>query len=84
MARVGFDIDNNIKAIKVRKMLYSKRWLFWLIMCIINTHIWKTRTKVVGKQKRISSEAVGKNIFPDLRRRKQKNNSPLPWDLLNI
>lgn len=67
-------------------MFDSKRWLFWLIMCIVNTHIWKTRTKQ-NKQmnkKMISNEAVGKNSFPDLRRRKQKNNSPLPWDLLNI
>lgn len=91
MAKVGFDIDNNIKAIKYglfkEKMHDNKRRLFWLIMCIINTHIWKTRAKVILEQKMIGSVAVCKNIFADLRRRKTlewKNNSPLAWDLLRI
>lgn len=91
MTKMGFEIDNNIQAIKYglfkEKMYDSKRRLFWLIMCVINTHIWKTRAKVVIEQKMIDSVAVCKNILTDLRRRKtleQNKNSPLPWDLLKI
>uniref|UniRef100_A0A3B4HBB0 Reverse transcriptase domain-containing protein n=1 Tax=Pundamilia nyererei TaxID=303518 RepID=A0A3B4HBB0_9CICH len=74
MTKMGFEIDNNIQAIKYglfkEKMYDSKRRLFWLIMCVINTHIWKTRAKVVIEQKMIDSVAVCKNILTDLRRRK--------------
>lgn len=57
------------------------------MMCVINTHIWKTGAKVVTEQSMIPSGTVLKNIVSDLRKRKTvdlKTNSPLPFDTLNI
>lgn len=91
MDKLGFDIENNTKAVRYglfkEKMSENKRRLFWLVMCIINVHIWKTRAKGVIEQKMISSSVVCKNIVADLRRRKtidMKLCNVLPWEFLSL
>uniref|UniRef100_A0A3Q3WA05 Reverse transcriptase domain-containing protein n=1 Tax=Mola mola TaxID=94237 RepID=A0A3Q3WA05_MOLML len=54
---------------------------------VINTHIRKTRAKVVIKQTSITGDTVFKNIITDLRKRKEnhrRTGNPLPWDVLNV
>uniref|UniRef100_A0A668U248 Reverse transcriptase domain-containing protein n=1 Tax=Oreochromis aureus TaxID=47969 RepID=A0A668U248_OREAU len=91
MTEIGFDVDVNIKAVKYglfkEKMGEDKRRLFWLVMCVINTHIWKTRAKGVIEQKMISSDVVSKHIITDLRRRRTmdlKLGKVFPWNVLKL
>lgn len=59
----------------------TKRRLFWLIMCVINTHIWKTRAKAVIEQKIISSDVVSKHYY---RFENKKNFRPEPWQSFTL
>ncbi|RVE75369.1 hypothetical protein OJAV_G00016280 [Oryzias javanicus] len=91
MYNFGLNVNVNLWSVMFglfsEKIPDAKRRLFWLIMCVTNTHIWKTRTKVVLNQEGISSGSVFKNITADLRRQKRSSiqkRSSLPWDILNI
>uniref|UniRef100_A0A0E9VHK2 Uncharacterized protein n=1 Tax=Anguilla anguilla TaxID=7936 RepID=A0A0E9VHK2_ANGAN len=61
--------------------------LYWLIICLVNQHIWKTRSKMTIDHIYVSSESVYKNILTELKRRRTidiKHGNANLWQTLDI
>lgn len=68
MNSVSFNVHvNPCSMMFTEKLPDTKRWLFWLIMCVIDTHIWKTRSEVILNQEMIHNDSVLENIIADLK-----------------
>lgn len=88
---IGLKFDVNVKSVMFG--IFSETFVekvanfLWLIICVVNTKIWKTRCKMVIEQCEISAVTVYKQILCELKRRKtvdSRGAKRYPWTILNL